>query len=350
MKDYIIVGLGLAGLSIAHELEKQNKTFLIFDTPSSSASKIAGGVINPLILKRFTKAWKADEFIPTATSFYQSLEKELAQSFFQQFPIYRKIKSVREQNDWFVAADKPDLKLFMEAKLQRLESLPSPFHYGKVKHTGFVNTEKLLIAYQKKLEAEGKLITTHFDYSQLIIGDDEITYQKYHAQKIIFCEGANLLQNPFFKWLPLIGNKGEYLIVKIPSLTLNVILKTAIALIPLGNQLYKFGATYSREYTTNLPEAEARRFLLQKLEEIIDCPYTIIETQVGIRPTVLDRRPLLGQHPQHKNVLVYNGLGSHGVMMAPTLAQWLLNYDLKQQDLPKEVNIKRYFKNLTNPI
>src|SRR5699024_6986494 len=142
--------------------------------------------------------------------------------------------------------------------------------------------------------------------------------------------------------LPLIGNKGEYLIVKAPKLQLKVILKTALALIPLGGDYYKFGATYSRSFQDGAPEPEARKFLIKKLEEILDCPYIIEGREVGIRPTVIDRRPLLGSHPEHPNLLMCNGLGSHGVMIAPTAAQWVLDYDLEQKKLPPRTDLNRH--------
>ena len=52
--DYIIVGLGLAGLAFAEELERNHKSFVVFEDNSQNSSLVAGGVYNPVILKRFT--------------------------------------------------------------------------------------------------------------------------------------------------------------------------------------------------------------------------------------------------------------------------------------------------------
>ena len=55
--DFIIVGQGIAGTSFAFELLKNNKTFVLVDKFSThTASRVALGVYNPLILKWFTKA------------------------------------------------------------------------------------------------------------------------------------------------------------------------------------------------------------------------------------------------------------------------------------------------------
>ena len=57
--DYIIVGLGLAGLAFVEELIVAKKTFLVFEDDSQTSSLFASGVYNPVILKRYTPVWNA---------------------------------------------------------------------------------------------------------------------------------------------------------------------------------------------------------------------------------------------------------------------------------------------------
>ncbi|NNE77833.1 MAG: FAD-dependent oxidoreductase, partial [Pricia sp.] len=59
MLDYLVVGLGLAGIAFCEQLEKGNKTFKVISDTSQTASLVAGGLYNPVILKRFTLAWRA---------------------------------------------------------------------------------------------------------------------------------------------------------------------------------------------------------------------------------------------------------------------------------------------------
>ena len=49
--DYIIVGLGLAGIAFAEELIAANKTFVVFEDDSQQSSLVAGGVYNLLKIK-----------------------------------------------------------------------------------------------------------------------------------------------------------------------------------------------------------------------------------------------------------------------------------------------------------
>ncbi len=61
-----------------------------------------------------------------------------------------------------------------------------------------------------------------------------------------------------------------------------------------------------------------------------------------MRPTVRDRRPLVGTHPIHKQIHVLNGLGTRGVMLGPAMAKALYDAVENQIPLPKEIDIQRF--------
>ena len=61
-----------------------------------------------------------------------------------------------------------------------------------------------------------------------------------------------------------------------------------------------------------------------------------------MRPTVLDRRPLVGQHSVYKQLFVLNGLGTRGVMIAPYVAKELFDFIEKRAQLNPEINISRF--------
>ena len=87
MKDYLIVGLGLSGLAVSHELEKHNKSYVVFEDHSQQSSLVAGGIFNPIILKRFKPAWNAEEQFETAIPFYRDLESKLQTNFIRDIII-----------------------------------------------------------------------------------------------------------------------------------------------------------------------------------------------------------------------------------------------------------------------
>ena len=115
--DYIIVGLGLAGLAFIEELIAAKKTFVVFEDDSQTSSLVAGGVYNPVILKRYTPVWNAKEQLKIALPFYQSLEKKLSIKVDEKFVIKKAFKSIEDQNNWFSATDKPSLSGFLNPVL-----------------------------------------------------------------------------------------------------------------------------------------------------------------------------------------------------------------------------------------
>ncbi|MBK5210558.1 MAG: NAD(P)/FAD-dependent oxidoreductase, partial [Flavobacteriaceae bacterium] len=151
--DYIIVGLGLAGLAFTKELEKNKKSFLIFEDNSQNASMIAGGVYNPVVLKRFTPVWNASEQLNIALPFYEELEIQFNKKYHYPINIYRIFKSVEEQNNWFTATDNPALSKYMNTKLiyEKHEGVLADFGYGKLINTGRIDTKSLLEDYRNYL-------------------------------------------------------------------------------------------------------------------------------------------------------------------------------------------------------
>src|SRR5690625_3725794 len=232
----------------------------------------------------------------------------------------------------------------MSSDLKSLPQLKSDYGFGEIFKANIINTSKLIDTYAEHLIGQHSYIKEYFDYNNLQFEQNHIVYNQIKAKKIIFCEGAGVVKNPFFKNLPIKGNKGEYIVIKAPDLKINFILKSTFSLIPLEKDLYKFGATYDREFQNAKPEEKNRELLLEKLDELIDCSYEIVKAAVGIRPTVPDHRPIVGRHPKNPKLLICNGLGSHGVMRASSMAKQLLAKELHNEPLCPEIDLYRYFK------
>jgi len=342
--DYIIVGLGLAGIAFAEELKKQNKSFVVFENESQTSSLVAGGMYNPVILKRFTPVWNAKEQLEIAIPFYKSLEEKLSAVFNQPLSIYRTFKSIEEQNNWFVASDKPSLQEFMHPELVAVSSkaVVAPFKAGRLKHTGRIKVKELVNAYRADLEQNGSLIDETFRHDNIITWETHIDYKNFQTNRIVFCEGNGIKNNRFFKKLPLKSAKGELITIYAPDLKLNDVVKSAIFILPLGDDHYKIGATFNWSDKTNVPTKEGRKELEDKLKTVINCEYEVVDHEAGVRPTTGDRRPLIGSHKDNHRLAVLNGLGTRGVMIAPLMAKKL--YHFLENDIPldKEIDIRRF--------
>lgn len=342
--DYIIVGLGLAGLAFAEQLENNNKSFVVFEDNSQNSSLVAGGVYNPVILKRFTPVWDALDQLKIAMPFYKALEKKLNTKFDFTLDIHRVFTSVEEQNNWFSACDKPFFSDYMIPQIiqNTNQNVNANFGYGKIINTGKIDTEVMLTTYKKHLDNKNLLRNERFDYAALKFKDYLVNYKNITTKHIVFCEGFGVKKNPYFKNVPLQEAKGELLTIHAPELKIDFLLKSSIFIMPLGNHYYKIGATFNWTDKTLLPTEEGKNELLAKLRKIITADFEIVDQKAGIRPTVKDRRPILGKHNIHKQLAILNGLGTRGVMLAPIMARNLFDHLENDQPIDKEIAITRF--------
>ena len=342
--DYIIVGLGLAGLAFAEELLAANKTFIVFEDDSQTSSLVAGGVYNPVILKRFTPVWNAREQLEVALPFYQKLEEKFNIKFDEKFLIKKVFKSIEDQNNWFEATDKPLLSDYLDPKIdnQKRKGIIADFGFGNVKEAGRIDTKHLVEVYREYLKTEKKIQFEKFEHQQIKFRKDHLEYKDIITDRIVFCEGFGMTKNLFFNYLPLNEVKGELIIIRAPELEIDFLIKSTIFVLPLGDHLYKVGATFNWSDKTSNPSEEGKSELVEKLRKVLTVPYKIVEQTAGIRPTVRDRRPLVGMHPAYNRLAILNGLGTRGVMIAPTVAKELFNNLENDKKLDSEIDIKRF--------
>ena len=341
--DYLIVGSGLSGVMLCEALRKRGKTFKVISNKSQQASIVASGLYNPVVLKRFNKAWDAEKHLPVAMSAYEELELFLGIKIDYKLPIYRLFSSIEEQNNWIIASDKISLKPYLISNIKSNinQNIYAPYGYGEVKNTGRIDTKLLLESYSNVLNNEKLISHESFEYDKLKISN-KLVYKAIESENIIFSEGFGVRQNPFFNYLPIEGTKGELIIINAPKLNSEVIIKSSVFIIPIGKNNYLVGSTYAWDDFNNDPTINAKNKLLNKLDKLILCPYKVVYQRAGIRPTVIDRRPLVGQHKSHQNLYILNGLGSRGVLIAPAVANALINLIEDKLPLQKEINISRF--------
>jgi glycine/D-amino acid oxidase-like deaminating enzyme len=342
--DYIIVGCGLAGIAFSEQLIAKKKSFVVFDNQSQQSSVVAGGLYNPVVLKRFTSVWKSKEQLNLALPMYKQIEEKLHITIDNKIPVYRRFTSLEEQNNWFLASDNVLLAEHLSPKIIKNDNphIQAEYGFGKVLNTGRIQTNVLNQSYKKYLFENKQLIEEAFNYNELQKIDNGFLYQKYSTTHIVFAEGFGLKQNPFFNYLPIKESKGELLTIHAPDLKIDFVLKSSVFVLPLGNDLYHIGATYNWTDKTNNITKEGREELLNKLKTFLVCDFEVVNQVAGIRPTVKDRRPLVGKHPEMNNMYVLNGLGTRGVMIGPYVAKQLFNYIENNSELNPEININRF--------
>lgn len=343
--DFLIIGQGIAGSMLAWFLVKTGKSIYIIDEfNSNSASRVATGVINPITGKRLVKSWRIDELLPFAKRTYTELEMELGVTIFSETTIHR-IFSNKEDYDFF--RQKKELDELPEY-VRSLQEVPACFRdvrFGGISIQGvhLVDYSRLLPALRKRFSEKNQLSEEKFQQQELKMENGKVIYKNIEASKIIFCEGSSAADNPFFANLPFNLAKGEALTVEIPGFHQTHIWHKGIFIAPLGRDVYRVGATYQWDFTDALPSEEGRVELEKKLQRAVSLPYKIVNHVAAIRPTVKDRRPYIGLHPEHPEVGIFNGMGTKGASLAPFFARQFADFLTTGNPLNGEVGISRFF-------
>ena len=343
--DYIIVGSGLAGLAFSQNLIENSKSFILFDRELEGATDIALGVYNPVVLKRFTPVWKADEQLKKLQKSYNYFQSKFQKKYLNDIITYRIFASIYEQNLWLEKSDNFDLVSFLDTCLvsKKYEGIYSPFGFGSVNRVGRLDIQNFRVDTITFLKQKKSYLKENFDYGLLQYSNEGVSYKQYFAKYVIFCEGFGLKNNPYFNDLPLVGNKGEWIKIYAPKLSMDAMIKSKLFIYPLKEKgYYIVGATFDLEDKTSVITEKARQTLIRQLVTFMNVPFKIVTQKAGIRPTVIDRRPLVGVHQNYSRFFVLNGLGTRGVMIAPYVADKLYRYIEYKTPLPSEIDIKRF--------
>jgi len=343
--DTLIVGFGLAGACLAHTLRKDGQKVMVLDSRDpNSASRVAAGLWNPVMMRHFKSVWKMEEQLPLARSFYKQLEKELNVVIWEQRGISRIFADEKEQQAWEIARTESAAAHYLSPpqKGPLSANVPASFGFGNVEEAGTVNVKAFLNAFGKLLEEEEVLLQAAFDFDALEVSNESVVYKSIVAKRIVFCEGAAGRSNPWFSYLPLHGKKGECLEVELPNHIQKEVLANGMFLVPQANGFFWWGGTFNHgEDDCTITEAK-RKALLLKLEQITpDIP--VVKSQVaGMRPNVSDKKPLVGQHVSGKPVFICNGLGSRGTLNGPYAARALSRLFSTGEPIEEEMNCARF--------
>jgi len=342
---FIIVGQGLAGTLLSFFLLEQQIEHVVIAHPNQpSASQVAAGMYNPLVFKRITKSWKADLLLPFMHQVYERFEKLLQKKFTYPLPIARLIHP-DEKKLWESRIESQQIQSYFQGFYHSLliADLNPEYEIALISQSGWVNVPELIEAYHQFLSEKQMLIESELNYSDLIIQPHSVTWQNLQAEGLIFCEGAYAVSNPYFPNLPFYLTKGDVLRVGINGLSPEYIINKDIFILPKTHNQFIIGSNYVHGQTNWNPSEESKEFVLKKVKDITQLPIKILEHTSGIRPTVKDRRPILGKHPQFQALAIFNGLGTKGVMLAPYYANQMVRFLTEPGfSLPDEIALSRF--------
>jgi glycine oxidase len=334
MKKILIVGQGLAGSVLGWVLQQRGAAVHWADSDlDGAASTVAAGIINPVTGKRYVKSWEFDELFPAAQRIYAAMEADLGIKIWYQQDIVRLLRGAEEINNWSARCGQPDYKTFLTEPSDAGEWQPmihDGFEAGRILQAGRVNFS----AIKSVIRANAK---QHQVFEAHNYTPDEQLEALKRFDCVICCQGWWAQEHPFFPDLPWQLAKGEALRVRLEhpdAQRIQSMLKRTHALVPFSDDSFWAGGTYEWDFEDAHPSASQAEILLHHLRDVINVPFKVLEHMAGVRPSVRTRRPILMASPSHPRLLMFNGLGTKGALLAPTMAEHMADYIMDGVPLP----------------
>jgi hypothetical protein len=327
-KPIHIVGHGLCGTVLAMTCFRHKIPFCLNGTSIPGESSIASsGLINPITGRRYVKAWMIDELIPFALVYYHWTEQLFNNDYFQPVEIVRFLSHPEAWKAWESRLTDTAYQEYISDK--RYECV------AKIKKSYGIVTGGYRLDTSGWIKASHRFLKEH---NLLQIHSSALRMDDLKNDTVIFATGAidtDLCHG-------VIPNKGEALIVRMPDWQIPLVVKDEIYIVPLENDQYWIGSYYEPGSADPYPTDAGKNKLLNSLFQVYSGPIEVVEHMAGIRPTVEDRRPLIGQMPGYQDKYVFNGMGTKGTSLAPYWADRLIRHVVDGLSLPQEVSPTRY--------
>ena len=350
--DTLIVGGGLAGACAALHLSRTRRVLLLeADQPASQASGAAAGLVNPLMGRRPRLAWRLPEALD---ALHATLKATNAMTLFRGGGVLRPAVSDEHARHFKeAAADHPGEANWLDAATVK-ERYPSVYAEGGalfVKSGGAVNVPRMvnvLLEAARNHGADvrvGTRVTGWREDEDAAYVEAEQAGQPVHfsAQRMLLALGADYAQHDELNALALQSIKGQTVRAKRPpQLNQLPFLSGSGYVVPEQDALI-VGSSYEHDYVDLTPSSEQTKKIIEKAARMLpllkEAP--VLEERAGARVKVLNSRyPMLGPLPGRRNVWVFTGLGSKGLLMGPLLARELPDYLDNPDSLPNEVRVQ----------
>lgn len=352
--DFILLGQGLAGTTLAWYLRWLGATVLVVDREAEvTSSKIAAGLITPITGQKLNRTWRQAELWAEALSFYERTQAETGVRFFRQTPMLRLFASDLEP---VVFQRRLAAKEFEGCSLLQSPVINDEWFLAErsgfeMHDAGQLDVRQYLAASRQQFQRDGGYRACDIDLSRDLLPTPEGVFVEplaAHASKLIFCQGFDPIPNPWFHQVRLKPAKGEILTLRIPGLDETRVVHRGVWLAPLGNHLFKAGATYDWHRLDQHPTDKGRTEILDRLAEFVRCPIEVVDHQAAVRPVHRNQYPVLGLHPVLPQFGYFNGLGSKGSLHAPFFARHFTNVLRSGSAIDPEVDLNRK-TDWTNP-
>lgn len=322
--DAVIIGQGLAGTAMAWEMLGRGQRIAIIDPDRPvTCSKIAAGLVTPLVGARASLSWRWGEMWAAANLFYTELEQRLGAKFWHVHPSVRLYASAQQRADFERRFPSwPDIEVHAHIPP---DGIDAPFGAFSMSPAARLDTAVYLRASRTFFQRTAVVIDGAFDW------DGGLAGHGLEAAHTVSCQGVRERDSGPFARLNLHPARGDILAIQCDALELPHVVHGQAWLVPDARLAGRFrvGATYERGCGASPNPEAVRTQLEQRLQTFMMAPYHVLDQVSSVRPASYDKKPLLGRHPELGGMWVLNGLGSKGALLAPWCAQHLADAILK---------------------
>lgn len=299
-----IVGQGLAGTALAWQMFWRGEPFTITDRDdATTASKVAAGLITPIIGQRLTLDPHFDRDYSRACGFYRRVEAELGVRFFHVPGAVRILRNSTERERfsrglWGDRVGPGQLSETHFAPLQGSFAMPSAARLDVLSYLAASRAFFTDQGWFRKDDIAGRGTTT------------------------IDCTGIAAMREGRLPADCFQPAKGEILTVCVAGLKESRTIHCGIWLTHWHDDLYRVGATYAWDQLDDRPTRAAREQLAKQLRMFLKLPFEIVGQDAATRPISCDRRPIRKQ--LHSDHWAFNGFGTKGALLTPVHSRLLL--------------------------
>jgi len=349
--DFLIVGQGLAGSLLAWQLLERGSRVLVVDRDEeNTCSKVAAGLVTPIFGSGFRVQPDLETVLPEALQFYWDREEQSGMRFFHHTRTARVFRDEAERDLWKKRCEESGDRLDPFHGPLRIDTdlVRAPFGGFEMTGGGWLDVPAFLEhTRQHLLERAPGYAIARFDSADLDARGTGVCWKNVKARAVVFCEGWRARHNRFFSALPMNPAKGEILELACDPLAEEErILHREGWILPLGNGNFRTGSTYDHEDETADPTGAARERLAARFAATVNAPFTITGQRAALRPTIRQSRVVMGRHPESPGVLLFNGLGSKGVLNGPHHAAALARHLLEDEPLDPRFDLRENFPQL----
>jgi glycine/D-amino acid oxidase-like deaminating enzyme len=306
------------------------------------ASHVAAGLVTPVTGKRLARSWRWNELFPVARDFYRSVERDTGTALFHERPALRLFASEAERAAYLRRRER--LGELVRDATSTPECFDAPFGGFEMPHAARLDVPAYLDASRTRFGNSGNFLAAHLDPARDVeVFAEGVRLPRFgtEARGLVFCRGFTT-GDPWFGGVRFNAARGEILTVRIPDLKEERVVHRGVWLAPAGSETFRCGATYAWDDLNSTPTPAGRSEIESRLRAFLRVPFEVLDHSAAVRPVIDAGYPVLGRHPEHPQLVYFNGLGSKGSLLAPFFAEQLAAWLVVEGEIEPALDVRRF--------